>query len=726
MINLECALIRKRKRLSAGYRGKIGGYRLTLAALVLVMLTPLGGITAQEEVVSEPTSDSGGILLNFDGASLEAVLEYLSEAAGLVVITEVPVEGRIRVISRQPLSIEEAVSLLNTALKERGYAAIRMGRILKIVPLEEAKERNIPVRSGSDPDQIAPTDEVIVQVIPIRFADAVRLKEDLAPLIPSYAELSANASSNTLILTDTGANVRRIVEIVRALDTHMSTVAEVKVFQLSYAAAADTARLVNEIFEEEEAQAAAQRGGRDAGRRMFFRGPGGQEGAATSEGQAQGPKVTAVGDDRTNTVVVRGPKDTLEVVAAVIKELDSNPAEEESVLVYELKNAQAENLEEVLNELFGALEQSQTGGATTGRRQTPGGQGRTGGTGGIMGRLSMLGIPSSASTEQAIGGLSGQVHVVADVDTNSLLIMTAPKNFDRVKQILADLDKPVPQVLIKVLIAEVTHDRMVDLGLEFSVLNIGPEHREAELFTDFSVTGQTGGFIFKLVRGDVMGALRALEEIGKLDVLSRPYILASNNQVATITVGEEVPFIRDTRTTETGQTINTIQYEDIGIILEVTPHINSEGLVIMDIKPEVSTITGTTVPISETVNAPVFAKRSAESRVAIRDGQTIVIGGLIEDRKTGSVRKVPLLGSIPILGMLFRRTVDETTKTELLIFLTPHVAHQADQLLAMSEGELADTGAVTEAVEPGAFEKHMEGMQLHGARTEEGEAATEH
>jgi len=696
--------------LSVGPQRKRSSSTFVLLVLALVLTVPVTGIMAQEEVTPEPSSESGGILLNFDGASLGAVLEYLSEVAGLVVIIDVPVDGRVSIISRQPLSVEEAVSLLNTALKEHGYAAIRMGRVLKIVALEEAKKMNIPVRSGNDPTQIEATDEMIVQVIPVRFADAVKLKEDLASLIPTYAELSANASSNTLILTDTGANVRRLVEIVQALDTHMSTVAEVKVFQLAYADAEDTAQLINEIFKEEEQQA-ARTTGRDGGMRMMFRGPRDQQ-ETDAAGGGRGPKVVAVGDERTNIVVVTGPADTLEVVADVIKELDANPAEEEGILVYSLKNAQAENLETVLNELFSETEQSQTGRTSTARGQTSGG--RPTGFARIFG-----GTQSSAGTEQAIGALSGQVHIVADEDTNSLLILTAPENFDRMREILAELDRPVPQVLIKVLIAEVTHGTTVDLGVEFSALNIGPDHREVELFTDFSVAGATGGLIYKLVRGDVTAALRALEEVGKLDVLSRPYILASNNQPAIITVGAEVPFITQSRTTETGQIINTISYEDIGIILEVTPHINSDGLVIMDVRPEVSTIQDTTIPLSETFDAPIFAKRSAESRVAIRDGQTIVIGGLIEDRKTATIRKVPLLGSIPLLGMLFRRTINEKAKTELLIFLTPHVAHEAGQLQAMSKDELAGSKVIGTAVEPGAFDKHMKRMQSDTAPAEE-------
>ncbi|MCK4373993.1 MAG: hypothetical protein KAX19_01650, partial [Candidatus Brocadiae bacterium] len=212
--------------------------------------------------------------------------------------------------------------------------------------------------------------------------------------------------------------------------------------------------------------------------------------------------------------------------------------------------------------------------------------------------------------------------------------------------------------------------------------------------------------------GDVTAALRALQEISKLDILSRPSILTSDNQAATITVGEEVPFVRNTRTTETGQTINTIEYEDIGIILQVTPHINPDGLVIMDVSPEISTTTAETVPISETLNAPVFAKRSAETRIAIRDGQTIVIGGLMQDRRSESVRQVPILGSIPLVGALFRRTVQEKDKTELLIFLTPHVAREPDELRDMTEDEMTGLQHMGEAVEPGVFDEHMEGMQL--------------
>ncbi len=226
------------------------------------------------------------------------------------------------------------------------------------------------------------------------------------------------------------------------------------------------------------------------------------------------------------------------------------------------------------------------------------------------------------------------------------------------------------------------------------------------------MAAQNGGFIFTLQEEHVTAAIHALAGVANLDVLSRPYILTSDNQQASIFVGQRVPFITNSRITETGQTINTIQYDDIGILLNVTPHINPQGLVTMDVDPSVATLTAQSVPISETANAPVFAKRSAHSRVAIRDGQTIVIGGLMEDRITKGVDKVPLLGDIPILGLLFRRTTEDKTKTELLIFLTPHVALQPERLQAISEAEQAATKIVQDAVEKGAYQEHLKGLQV--------------
>ncbi len=693
---------------------------------------------------SRPAVGDGPLSLNFRDASVRTVLEYLSEAAGLVVVQDVPISGRITVMSRRDIRVDEAVSLLDTVLKEKGYAAIRQGRMLKIVTLEQAKKELVPVRSGNDPSQIQPTDRIITQVIPIQYADAPKLKADLATLIPTTADVTSNASSNTIIITGSEATVKRIVEIIRAIDVHMSEVAQVKVFQLKYANATAAAKLISEIFKEDQPQnnqnplAAMMRG-----RRAFVM-PGMPGGGGDSTTEKRGVKVIASADDRTNTLVVSASPEILKVIDGVVKELDSNPSLEQDVFVYRLKNARATTLEPVLNSIFGA---TGTTGVNTGTNRTYGGNtgsgafsnrmsngGRTGSSsrsGGTGQSQSMM--PGGFTSQQQQGGsqrgtarqggqrngqqtgtaasdLIGQVFIVAEADTNSLLVTTASKNFDRVREIITNLDYAVPQVLIKVLIAEVSHENSLDLGVEFSGMNLRASGKGFSAGTDFNVAAETTGFMFKLNEQNVLATIRAIAGVDKLDVLSRPYILTGDNQQAAIMVGQEVPFITSSRITDTGQTINTVEYDDIGIILNVTPHINPQGLVTLDVYPEISTLQESTVPISDTVKAPTISKRAAQSRVAVQSGQTIVIGGLMEDRKTKTVEKVPGLGDLPGIGVLFRHTKEKKNKTELLIFLTPHVAMQSEDMKVITNTEIKNTKILPSAVQSGAFDEHMRGM----------------
>jgi general secretion pathway protein D len=279
-------------------------------------------------------------------------------------------------------------------------------------------------------------------------------------------------------------------------------------------------------------------------------------------------------------------------------------------------------------------------------------------------------------------------------------------------------------VLIKVLIAEVSHDNSLDLGVEFSAMNLRLGGGGFKTGTDFGVVKQipfgtnanTGGFFFTLNEENVVAAIHAIATKSALDVLSRPYILTGDNQLASIMVGQSVPFITNSTISDTGQVNNTIVYNDIGIILNVTPHINPVGIVTLDVAPQISALTATQVPISSTVGAPVIDKRAAQARVAIRDGQTIVIGGLMGDQITNHVDKVPFLGDVPLLGLLFQHSTTVKNKTELLIFLTPHVAQQPDELKGMSEDELAGAKILKESVDPAAVMEHIKSMS-RGAAT---------
>ena len=662
--------------------------RNAIIVLCMFFLLPISGMIGAAEPTG-PDSNlmpvDGELVLNFQDAPVSEILDYLSQTAGMIIIAETIPDRRISLISKQPLNLDEVIALVNTVLSEQGYAAIRTGRTLKMVSIEDARHLNVPVSTGNDPDKIVAGDDVITHIIPIRYAEAERLSEDISPLISDYAVLTSNEASNSLIITDTTANIKRLIQIVQAIDTQMASVADVRVFRLIYADAENTAELIDKLFEQNNQAFSGNSGLNSFDRMMSFQ-KGRRRGSETSESGtgATGFNVPTVAsaDDRTNSVVVSGPSDVLEVVADLIEELDSDPDEERSVFVYTLKNARAENIKEKLNSLFQGLQQinDQNAGNTRG---------------------------ASTRRSDSDTDFSDEVYIEADPDTNSLLVMTSSKNYNKIKKIIEDLDHPVPQVLIKVLLAEITTSNGVDLGFEFSNLNIRDNGDLSLVETDFLPSDLSGAFLAQIIEGDLTVTLRALQEIGKLNVLSRPYILTSDNQTAMINVGQRFPFITDSRITETGQTINTIEYEDIGIILEVTPNINDDGLVIMDINPSITTPTTNTVQISEALQATVFATRSSTSRVAVRNGQTIVIGGLMQDVDTDVVSQVPILGDLPILGVLFRRTITTKEKTELLIFLTPQVATSALELEKISGNE-RDNSEVLQQEDNLSLQKHIQ------------------
>ena len=287
----------------------------------------------------------------------------------------------------------------------------------------------------------------------------------------------------------------------------------------------------------------------------------------------------------------------------------------------------------------------------------------------------------------------GEAMVTSDPETRRLIVITDDETSDYISQVITNLDQPKPQVLIKVLFLEVTHRNNFDIGLEGSYTrNFGGG--TTGLFQNiFGLAAQgaapapPGAGLYQVFGSDFTATLRAIAGAGKTEVLSRPSILARNNQQAIITVGSELPFITNTRITDTGQQINTVQYEDIGIILRVTPFITADGLVEMIVSPEISTLTDQTVPISVGVNAPVIAKRAADTVVVTPNGQTVIIGGLMENKETIVDSRIPVLGDIPLLGAAFRRKAREKIKTELIIFLTPHIVPDPTQVAAMSARE---------------------------------------
>ncbi len=690
---------------------------------------PAGMVTEAPTPVGPPQAASGHIL-NFNEAPIDLVLKYLAESLGLQVVKQSPMSDvRVTIIGQQPIYVEDTISLLNAALNVKGYAAIRSGadgRILKIVTLEDAKKLNVPVHKGTQPDLIPTTDEVITQVMPLRYIDATRLRQDLTPLISPSASITSNAAGNSLVVTDTSANVHRIAEIVWALDVNTAGASEVRIYALKNADATSAVKLITDIFKPD--QTTGGPGGFFRGMaRFMMRGGGGGGGGQPTDNTTpyQPPTVKASADTRTNSVVVTGPAESLVVVDGIIKALESNGVEPQGVFVYALKNGTSADMAPVLNNIFG------TSTATTGvgtRSTTPG-----------------MGAPGQGANSALASqnGLYGQVYVVANADTNSLLVMTMPKYFEQVKGIIKILDRPIPQVLIRVLIAEITHDNTVDLGADFSFLNLtsqtAPGTFGGQLSSNVAELPNPapGGLVFTTLNRDFSATIRALQTIGNLDILSRPYILASDNQKANFQDVVQYPFASGSREDVNGNVDTSVTWQTLGISLTVTPHINPDGIVTMLINPEIDTLTGQIVEItaptpatSTTAATPglseqVWGKRLATSQIAVRDGQTIVIGGMIQDQRTDTINKVPVLGDLPLIGYLFRHTVVDKNKQEVLIFITPMVAMTPEALKALSKVEEQNAGKeLYDAVEPGTFEAHLKAMRQQAPPTSPGPPLT--
>jgi len=309
------------------------------------------------EVAPLATEATGGLRLNFRGAPLEMVLDYLSKAAGYTIVLETEVKGTIDVWNNQPLSKEEAIAVLNSALNRNGYAVVRTGRTLTIVPRDDAKKRNIKVQSGANPQDIPLGDEMITHIIPVRYANVTQMVKDLQPLLPSFATLTANESASALVLTDTQTDVHRMVEIVKALDTSINSALTIRVFQLKNADAAEMVQVLTRLFPDETGRSRTDntppwfRFSRRGGEGGPFGGGGGGGGAGSSE-QMKGGKVIAVADQRTSSVIVTAASELMPQIAEMITQLDSSQAKKQKVYVIQLENAEINDVMPVLRDMF--------------------------------------------------------------------------------------------------------------------------------------------------------------------------------------------------------------------------------------------------------------------------------------------------------------------------------------------------------------------------------------
>lgn len=380
------------------------------------------------------SKEGDGLRFNFRGVPLDTVLEYLSRAAGYVIVREADVQGRLDVVSHEPLSNEEAINLLNSVLNKKGYAAVQNGRVLTIVTNEEARKRDIPVQMSRNPQDVPKNDEMVTQIIPVTRASVAQLIQNLEPLLPSYAVISANESSSAIILTATQTDIRRMMEIIQALDTTMSAVSTLRVFKLQYADATEVARMISDLFRAQNTAGQSSGGGRRGGMPpfMMFGGQGGEGGNRQSGGTQSIVQVVAVADTRTNSVVVSAPAEAMDALEGLIAQVDNVETEVTEIRVFPLQYADASTMAETIKSVFSDTQQASSS------------SNRGGGRSSFFQRFMPPGMdPGSQQGSSQTGGggrTTAKVSAVADTRTNSVVVNAEGTVMQQIAQMVKELD----------------------------------------------------------------------------------------------------------------------------------------------------------------------------------------------------------------------------------------------------------------------------------------------
>ncbi|MBX3373668.1 MAG: hypothetical protein KF817_07525 [Phycisphaeraceae bacterium] len=585
---------------------------------------------------------SNSILVSGPQDEIRTIRDLVAQLDGVKPATVV----EVRSIPLQSANALETVGLVNSVLLGRGQGA----------------------RRGAGPAQV------------LRYAGP---REDgagdveLTSAIRDSITLTPDVRTNTVIVSAPGLAMPMIERMIRDLDQSSTGAKSIRVFRLENADAIATREILIDLFNLRQGRELLVLKPRE-GAAMPAPGAPGLEGGAPA-GPAPsllGGELTAVPDERqqlsitvdsrTNSLLVSGTPAYLDLVSEVVSELDSREANEREVFVYQLRNAGAENVARVLTDF---VQEEQ-------RR--------------------MVQTLSSDQLGSAARILEREITVRGDEKSNSVLISASPRYMETVKRMLMQLDIDPPQVLIQVMLAEVTLDGESEYGLDMA--------------GNFMVGASTvtGGFGFatafvsglgvpnlSVANKDFSLLLRAMESQGRLQVLSNPSIMAANNEPAVLQVGETIRVPDRTSFTDSGNT-NTITVEkELGIVLNVTPSINPDGFVRMTVEPRIENLTQRTTQINENLESPVITVRRASTTVTVHDGQTIVIGGLISDRFERRERKVPFLGDLPLVGLLFRSEREQSTKTEFLIVLTPHVISSPSEFDRVSELTARETDRLT-------------------------------
>jgi general secretion pathway protein D len=638
----------------------------------------------------------GRFLLAFNKADIVDVLEQASRwTCRNFAYTEDTARGKITLLSKSPVTAEEAYAAFLASLTSNGIAIYQTGKYWKLVRIADSKKAPIPtfLEDGAEAPAL---EQPITKLIRLKHADPDQLRTVMGNFIsPQGADLQT-IPPDVLIITDIGLNVRRVERIIETLDRPGSSDL-IRVIQVQYATARDLADKVNQIF-----AAGPAAPGRPAAKRPLIggvavpAGPGAAPPPATMPGEPSEISLTKVlADERTNKLIVISDEKSFQRILELVKQLDTPTSGEGTIHVVFLKNANAEDLAQTLQ----ALAQGQA----TARR--------AGGAPAVVPGQPVVPRPATAAAGATTADLfSGEVKVTADKPSNSLVVLASGADFATVLRLIEKLDRPRRQVFVEAVIMEVNIGRDNQLGVAMHTaipvnvrggtgfIPLGYEPSRINSLNTQSLIS-LGGFLTGLV-GPVSAELKdvfpfpsmgvviqALQSSSDVNVLSTPHLLAQDNEESEIIVGQNVPFQAGYNpgfqpNLGTGTTASAAGYGSLALASFVAPIQRQNVDLKLKIKPQISEGDMVRLELDEQAEeivskdpqlGPTTAKRSVKTKIVAKDQTTVVIGGLIQDRSITSTQKVPVLGDIPILGWLFRDTVTTKSKTNLLLFLTPYI-----------------------------------------------------
>ena len=572
---------------------------------------------------SRKPAEERRISINFSNVDIAVFIDFFSELTGRNFVVDPRVKGNVTIISSGRISMSDLEAVFQSTLAVNGFSTVDAGQVTKIVPSADA--RTMGVETGPPQDDSPETDTPITQIIPLTHADAAELKRLLTPMVARTAFIGAYADANVLLITDTAANVRRMLKIIRELETG-DTGRELTLIPLEYSDGTKLANILTRMFQPLKA-------------------------GKKSQGQT---KISISADERTNMLVVIADKENTHRIRNLTALLDKKVQRERGkIRVYAIKNADVEEMIKTLGEL--PIE----GGTTeTTKGRTP--------------------------------VLPPSLKISSDPATNSLIVTAENEaELQQLEGIIQALDVPRVMVYVEALIMEVDARENLRFGVEWTAVGetqIGGKAAAVAggfvnqigqsalpgLASGVAPTGFSLGVFTEAI--DIAGVqfnnltalIQAFKDNQNVDIVSTPQILTTDNEEAKITVATNLPFQSGTSTFQ-DDTFATFEYRDVGTTLSVTPQVGAEGTVRLTISLELSALESTTD------FKPTTLKRMVDTDVLIQEANTVVIGGLIEDNRTVSEFKVPLLGDIPLLGWLFKYQGESQQRKNLFIFLTPRV-----------------------------------------------------